>query len=427
MSACRAGSVAGLIVLLAGLLVGTHGLVAQVPESGGETVVHGDSDLVERTEGLLPILSERTGLPVPDTLRVEWSAQEDVDEFLDERLRQDWPGTSAVDRVRSFHHLGLLPPGTDLIATLREVHLEQATGFFDFDRGSIHLVRGLPSDIAESTLVHELVHALQDAAHPLPSLIGPEVEEDRRAAARAALEAHATLISVDYMAGFLPGEGELDLTELGELGALIRAGIQAMGEESPALRGAPRFLQEVLLFPYLDGVEYMEALWSEVGEVVAPVADRLPPATRDVIHPRPFLASTAPRALPGVPAVRPGGARDHSGVLGALGTRTFLNFLGWPGGDDLIAGWVGDRFVLDGEDDVVRWLVLWRSEEEEETFRRAVEDRQDSLPGPATVRGAVPVESVEGFGTILCVGPPGEEAPSCDPGEHFALDGEPGR
>ncbi len=57
-----------------------------------------------------------------------------------------------------------------------------------------------PEALLEGLLVHELVHAVQDQWIDLGALADPKLGSDRATAAQAAIEGHATLVMLEYMA-----------------------------------------------------------------------------------------------------------------------------------------------------------------------------------------------------------------------------------
>ncbi len=420
MSASEAGpeSVTGgrglRLILAAGLLVvvGTGSLEGQVvpPEGSVETVVVGEPELADRVRSILPHLMARTGLPAPDTLAVERTDRGAVESFLEARLDAEWPRESAEARSRVLHLLGALPPGTDLREEIRRVYRDEVAGFYDPSDATVRVLGGQGDEVEAGTLIHEVVHALQDAATPLQLVMGPEVPADRRWGVRGALEAHATLISVERMAGLLPAEADDPLARLPELSSLVRIAVEAMVDDSPPLAEAPSFVRGLLLFPYREGVEFVTGLWAEAGRPVAPLGERLPGSTRDVLHPSVPFEQGGPPVTPGLPPEPP---PDHEGVFGALGAALVLEAAGASESRRRVDGWMGDRFVLDRDGERVRWLILWEDAGNEEAFRAGMGQALEGAPGEGTVRGPVSLAGTDLPGTLICAWAPGTDSGSC--------------
>src|SRR5690606_2538846 len=111
-----------------------------------------------------------------------------------------------------------------------------------------------------------------------------------------------------------------------------------------AFARAPRAIQEALLFPYVDGLEFMQK--------VAVLGERLweqPPAsTEQVLHPDRYIRGDLPltvRLLSGPPE---GWDVVHEETLGELGVLTILAHAELELERRLRAaeGWGGDRYLV---------------------------------------------------------------------------------
>src|SRR6266571_1536169 len=130
-----------------------------------------------------------------------------------------------------------------------------------------------------------LVHALQGRELPLDNFSGPDPGHgDRLLARQALIEGEAVALSFDLM---LKPQG-LDLSRLSDLSMAQGQIIQSAG--GPVIGKAPKFLRDLLLFPYLEGLGFVYQFrkrfaWPDMSAVY-----RDPPrSTTQILHPEKYL------------------------------------------------------------------------------------------------------------------------------------------
>jgi hypothetical protein len=299
--------------------------------------------------------------------------------------------------VAAYALFGLVPDTLDLRGLLLDLYTEQVAGFYDPDSTALFVMDDQPAETLEGLLVHELVHAVQDQWADLDELTSPEVGNDRGTAAQAAIEGHATLVMLEFLMERMQGRA-VDLAEIPDFAATLRPALEGMRSQFPALARAPLVIQEALLFPYLEGAGFVQALWAE-GERAAPFGEDLPRSTEQVLN----------GDLEDVPMdftiVVTGGREVHSDDLGRLETGIFLDTHLGPGQSVLAEGWGGDRYVLlendDGEHALI-WQVVWDDAAARDRFIDAVSSSLNGLPKNAMMQA----NEVMGLpGSVLTVGP----------------------
>jgi hypothetical protein len=165
------------------------------------------------------------------------------------------------------------------------------------------------------------------------------------------------------------------------------------------LAGTPRVIQESLLFPYLEGAGFVQALWSG-GERVAPFGEYMPRSTEEVMN---GSVSDPPVDL----ALDVGGGRlVDQDVLGRLAIDVLLEeHLGASAARGLADGWEGDRYALvelvDGRRGLV-WYVLWEDAPSRDRFADAMDVARERFGGATTIAR---VEAAGLPATVLRVGP----------------------
>ena len=360
-------------------------------------VLSSDAELAEVAESLLPELAERAGLRLRAPVRLERRSREQLVRYLRWKLDEELPVEDARAVVDAYALLGLVPPDLDLRAVLLGLYTEQVAGFYEPDSTALFVLDDQARPDLEALLVHELVHAIQDQNADLGALTAPGVASDRATAAQAAIEGHATLVMMEFMAERMMGM-RLDLAMLPNFTEQLRPALEAMRSQFPALAGAPRVVQESLLFPYLEGAAFVQSLWT-TGERVAPFGDYLPASTEQIMD---RTVEDPPVEL----VLDVGGARVvDDDVLGRLALSIVLDEHVGTAGAGIDQGWDGDRYVLVEREDGRRglvWFVLWEDAAVRDRFVEVVGGALEGFGGEATVER---VSAAGGAAAVLRVGP----------------------
>lgn len=239
--------------------------------------------------------------------------------------------------------LGLLPETSNLGETYVDLYGSQIIGLY-VPREKRLYVRddgtGRITPAVELTLAHELVHALQDQYFDLANFIGSDAvgSSDESAARRALVEGDAVVAQSLYAQRYFTAQ---------QIEALNSA---AAGERSSVSR-VPLILQEQLFFPYINGPEFVAALYRSGGWNAVNGAWRRPPASAaQVLHIDRYLARLQPirPVLPELaPTLGPGWQEIERDSFGEVIVRTMVRqFLGLDAASVAAEGWAGDNFVL---------------------------------------------------------------------------------
>ncbi len=374
----RRGTMAPLVLPL--LLAS---LACDSPDDTG-LVTSSDPRLAEIAVRILPDLASRSGMELRDPVRVERRSRGELERYLESKIDEEFPEGRAELLSEAYGLLGLVPGDMDLRGTLKALYLEQVAGFYDPDSTTLFVLDDQPDEAIESLLVHELVHAIQDQNTDLDAVTAPGLSNDRRAAAQAAIEGHATLVMFEFL---MQGQGgALDLTDLPDFSESLGPALEVARMESPALARAPLVLQESVLFPYRGGVRFVEFLWRERGGRAPPFGSDLPRSTEQILHPQGFAhgQQDLPRRV-GV-VVEDGWSRLYEDTLGELELGILLETVGASRASAF--GWAGDRYVLlgDGQGDrSLAWFGVWDTEAQRDEFVRALEPHLSAFPKPASL------------------------------------------
>jgi hypothetical protein len=282
------------------------------------------------------------GPPPPAVMR----SRAETRRFIEQELARRYSATHLEAERKSMVAWGLIPPDYDLRRLFLDLVEEQISAYYDPRAKTMVLGDWLPPAEQQAALLHELVHALQDREVPLDSFVAPAPGRGDQVLARQALiEGEAVGIMLDVL---LRGMGS-DLASLPDIAAL--RGQIAAGSIGPVIQRAPRFLRDLLLFPYVEGLAFIHQWrkrhpWSAMGDLY-----RDPPrSTAQILHPDRRLTTREdplPIVLPELDALLPGLRQVTDDEMGEFGLGGVLQ-LHLPEAEArrTATGWRGDRFRL---------------------------------------------------------------------------------
>lgn len=313
-----------------------------------------DAGIARLVDSLEPAVERAAGFRFKTTPRSAVRSREQVRAYLVAKLRQDLP----PDRVRgietAYRLLSLLPDTLELEPLLVNLYSEQVAGYYDPDSTMLFGVAGADRVQLRLVLAHEMVHALQGQYLPLDSILHDIQSNDRLSAAQAVLEGQATLVSIRVLS---PG---VDVTNQPGFWDEYREQVGDQQDAMPVFAHAPLLVRETLLFPYLDGAEFMR--WWASGPLrdSLPSGGRMPASTEQILTPGRYVRGDRPVQLRFVS----GAPRSYEDDLGELEIRVLDAQLR---GDVEVPrdvppiGWGGDRYgVYYGpQGSALVWYVVW--------------------------------------------------------------------
>ena len=188
---------------------------------------------------------------------------------------------AAVDAVLKL--LQLIPRDIDYATTIDKVLAGGVLGFYDDETKELFVGGDPDSDLdvaTQSTMVHELTHALTDQNFAFGDRNRALGDEDR------AEESYS-------LAALVEGDAELVRTLWSEKHLSSRERSEAMnvaGVDPSVYRNTPPYLLESLSFPYGAGHDFVSALHDEGGFAAVDAAYRQPPSsTEEILHPDLYL------------------------------------------------------------------------------------------------------------------------------------------
>ncbi|MGH9189591.1 MAG: hypothetical protein ACRD0Q_06120 [Acidimicrobiales bacterium] len=284
------------------------------------------------------------GLPWKAPLDVQLVSAEELARRVREFTVKDFAEKQdqIVGEEAALKLLGLVPPALDYRKTLEDLFAGGVLGFYDDETKELFVKDdtgpGL-SPATKGTLAHELTHALTDQHFDFGPRLD-QLDQDGRteevAGGIALIEGDAELVRSLYIDRYLndADRGEADSSD-------------AEGP-SPYAR-VPSYLVQSLLFPYTEGLTFVESLYRRGGFGAVDAAYRAAPtSTEQILHPQRYAAgdATAAVTLPDLSAAI-GCSRLETGALGEFDMRQVLRErLASADSERAAAGWDGDAFEL---------------------------------------------------------------------------------
>jgi hypothetical protein len=190
------------------------------------------------------------GLKFKRPVAVKIVSDAEARKHFTERLDKFWPAADVKLEQQAYRQLGLLPAGTDVVASLLDLLEEQAGGYYDPETQTFFLLDDMPRAAAPVLMAHELTHALDDQHFGLdPRLAAAAKDDDRGTALGAVVEGSGTLVMSAYM-----------VREM-EAGRLSRRSLLEMAESEAGrakkLKAAPALLERMLMAPYMLGPSFL--------------------------------------------------------------------------------------------------------------------------------------------------------------------------
>lgn len=302
--------------------------------------------------------------------------REQVRGYLLAKLDEELPPARMRGLETAYRLFGLLPDTLQLRGLLLDLYAEQVAGYYDPDSAMLFGVAGAEREQLRLVLAHEMVHALQGQHLPLDSILNATANNDRLTAAQSILEGQATLASIEVLA---PGQ---NVTEMPQFWEMYREQVREKQSLMPVFARAPLVVREALIFPYLDGAEFMYWWKTSGAQDTLPFGPRMPVSTEQILHPERYARGDQPAGL----AFPPDSNVLYEDVLGESEIRVLLASL--AGSDEVQTvvpiGWGGDRFrVYDtAAGPALVWYVVWDDQRSADRFVRTA--------GPALRRTARP-------------------------------------
>jgi hypothetical protein len=302
--------------------------------------------------------------------------------YLADQFERDYLPSEREADQKEFVLLGLLKSTDNLVQIQLSLLSDQVIGVYDSQSKALFVVdeqAGFgPGE--RMTYAHEFNHALQDQYYDL-NKIAPKhpLSNDRSLAVHALIEGDAIMLQTLW--------AQTNLTQ-DDLIQLARA---SAGSDDSLAR-VPLVVRTELLFPYIDGFNFVRQAFRQAANEYAVVDDLFnnpPESTAQLLHPLKYQNHVHPVDVQlGDVAARlgPEWRKVGSGVLGELDTRIMLEQWGSDHSEAIrtASGWSGDQWQLvekDGRSAIVvksTWETPDAAQSYYSAYSRGLRTRFDS-------------------------------------------------
>ncbi len=345
------------------------------------------------TQSMLPIVSSIRGLPSKAPVPCVVASREEIKGFLLETIKTKLPPQKVRMEEQVYKALGVIPEDFDYEKGIVALYVSQIGGYYDPEKKHFVMADWISHGLQEDVVSHELTHALQDQYFNLEVFLDPMTENGDALLAHAALvEGDAMLVMHDHIRH---KRKERSLHEERDPQALFPKQLSEPQANS-STSDFPKALQEIVLFPYIEGVRFAhELLKRPAGYKELDAAYGQPPeSTRMILHPEVYMNPTAAQAdIPDLKSLKSelaGASPVYTDILGELTIKATLcaRETDRENCRAAAAGLLGDRvaiFTGTGRQREVVWLSRWESPKDAaefaDTFKKIVaEGDQQMLP-----------------------------------------------
>ncbi|HVX39544.1 MAG TPA: hypothetical protein VHB25_08225 [Gemmatimonadaceae bacterium] len=347
-------------------------LLAVVAGCGRKAPV-GSGPYADKVADDVPQIEHALGVKFKSPPKLELRTRDQVRDFLVQKLHEPDMQKEIANQEATYKLLGLIPDTMHLANFFVRVLTEQIIGYYDPKTKILYVVQGAPEEYVGITIMHELIHALQDQYTNLDSLERITGDDDRAAAAQAVIEGQATYEQLYIMAG-----------GAGNVAAQLPGGWEAMRDEiresqktQPVFSSAPMVIQETLLFPYINGADFVRR-WNEHHKHPTLPFDSLPVSTEQLMHDAAYFGH--PQDVPSIVKLPPIPGTVTENDFGEFGTRLYL--FKWTNDQDRSIrasnGWDGDRYALvkTPSGNALVWATVWDAPGDAAEFMSALDSVQ---------------------------------------------------
>jgi hypothetical protein len=284
---------------------------------------------------------------------------EEIRQRLESDLLEDYGPDEARKDAITLSAFDFIPADFDLHSYLLDLLTEQILGFYDPETNEF-VVRSDDQEfdsLEQIIYAHEFVHALQDQYFDLEMLDDDSLETEVAFAIQAFVEGEATFVQMQFL--------QSDYFSFDELAQLMMDLVGSLDSDMDVLESAPPIIASALEFPYLTGLNFVQALYNEGGfEAVDNAWQALPQSTEQIIHPDRYFAGDLPETVSLVPVEDLVGSeweKINEDSLGEFYLREYLALhLNSSLVDRAATGWGGDSYAIFYNDDTQDVLLIER-------------------------------------------------------------------
>ena len=295
--------------------------------------------------------------------------------FLEEQIKQEVNPNEIRAEELALKKLGLVPQNFDLAKNTVELMTEQAAAFYDYRKKKLFLMDAATASAGDqdTVLAHELAHALADQHFNLNKYLHRSKTDDSSLARMAVMEGQATWLMYEVQAQ----KAGQSLTTSPSIVEAMSQPSESGNNQFPVLSKSPLYMRESLLFPYMQGLKFQQAVVLKMGKAGFSEVFQNPPVnSQEILHPEMYMNRTAVKP-PAMPAI---GARSSYRILtgGSIGefdhSVLIEQYSGKAEAAALALHWRGGAFELLEEKKKKYTVLLYASQWEDPVSARQMFD-----------------------------------------------------
>ena len=238
-----------------------------------------------QVDAVAAVVARIRGFDSPASIRPTFVSRREFEARLARLVRRELAERDLEAAERALRTLGAIPRAFELETAIAALG-RSAGGLYDEQRKQILVartgVRRLAANELE-VLAHEIEHALSDARLGLPHGARSDRWGDTHLAAAALAEGSATLTEFRFLAALAGWQ-------------LVALALQAPADDVFALPSLPYVIEQSFVFPYLEGIGFVCALYRRGGWTAVDRAFERPPlSSAQILFPERYLARELPR------------------------------------------------------------------------------------------------------------------------------------
>jgi hypothetical protein len=292
-------------------------------------------------------MSRTTGLPIRAPLKKQVLSRAEIRKYLELSLHEEYTPQEIHLQESVLKAFGLVSREFDLAKFLITFYTEQAAGAYDPRRKTLFIADWPTEEMQKMVLAHELTHALQDQNFDLQKFLhAARANDDATNARQAVVEGYAMAAMMQHLVE------PVELASLPSLEPMMAGIIHQRLEEFPAFSNAPFFFRMQALFPYAQGMGFMQRGLQRGGwRTLNSLFTHPPTTTKEIFEPAVYFDA---KPLPTVSLPRPAAMAKVTGrrvltenTLGQLGYYALLGqFISEDEAKTVGTGWLADRYIL---------------------------------------------------------------------------------
>jgi len=344
---------------------GTGAQQLAVPPLPGQS----HADFLKAADEVLKQMSEILHLAPKGELKKSIRSREEIRKYVLKDFEKEKEKEGRLADELMGKKLGLIPEDLDWEPFLLDLLTEQIAGLYDPKTREFYIADWIEPADQREVMAHELTHALQDEHFSIDAWTdAAKPNDDAEFARHAVLEGSAFAAMLDWQ---FRDKG-ISVREAPDLDKLLDPSMMTGGQKDSKFDAAPQFVRDTLLFPYLSGAVFTQALlrqydgWKGFNRVF----EHPPASTQQILHPDLYLREVKPVkvTLPGLPAgAAPRWKKLEASVGGEFLVLEWLKeFSGAARATELASAWTGDEYAIYAEakpaagKKLPRSLLVWR-------------------------------------------------------------------